>query len=47
MDARCGDNTKTLNSKKKMEKLQEKSIRIVKFLPNNAPVLKVFKTYFL
>ena len=40
MDARCGDNNKVLNlkkKKKKIEKLQEKAIRV---LPNNVPVLK-------
>ena len=39
MDARCGDNTKALNSKK-IETLLEKAIRTIKFLPNNAPVSK-------
>ena len=39
MDARCSDNTTTLNSKK-VEKLREKVIRIIKFLANNPPVLK-------
>ena len=42
MDVSCGDNTKALNSKKKKKKemLQEKAIRIINFLPNNAPVSK-------
>ena len=43
MDVSCGDNTKVLNSKKKKKKkeiLQEKAIRIINFLPNNAPVSK-------
>ena len=38
MDARYGDNTKALNSKKN-RKIQEKAIRTIKFLPSNFPVL--------
>ena len=48
MDARCGDSTKALSSKKKKrerekkkkEKLLEKAIRITKSMPNNTPVWK-------
>ena len=39
MDARCGDNTKSTELKN-IEKLQEKAIGIIKFLPYNNPVLK-------
>ena len=39
MDATCSDNTTALNPKK-VKKLREKVIRIIKFLPNNPPVLK-------
>ena len=38
MDDWCGDNAKALNLKKKT--LQEKAIRIIKFLPNNTSVSK-------
>ena len=42
MFAKLGDNPK--QNFKKIQKLQDKALRIVNFLPNTAPVSEIYKT---
>ena len=43
MAAKSGAKSIVMNSKKKIEKLQKKAIKIIKFLLNDAPVTKTMK----